>query len=318
MVIAAFHSPKGVETNEETLTECYGQFVAEPFERGWGTTVGNALRRVLLSSLEGAAISAVRIEGVSHEFTSIPGVLEDATDIVLNLKKIDFVLNSDEAKTLTLNVRGPKKVTAKDIEVNHTVKILNPDATIATLNEEGKLDMELVLKKGKGYTPAEDNKDSSLPIGFIAIDSIFNPVRRANFIITETRVGQATDYEKLLLDVWTNGAISPKEAIAKAADLLITHFSLFSGMVPRESDEAEREATAKKADLEKVLSIQLDQLGLSVRSNNCLKAANILTFRDLVALSEDDLLKIKNLGQKSMKEIQDILVSHGLRLGMKL
>jgi DNA-directed RNA polymerase subunit alpha len=312
-----FQMPTLIECNIETLTDRYGEFVAQPLERGWGITLGNSLRRILLSSIEGAAITAVRIEGVLHEFTSVPGVMEDVTDVVLNLKAIQFIQHSDEAKTLRLSVRGPAEVKAKDIQHDGTIRILNPDAPIATLNEEGSLEMELLLNRGRGYVPAEANKLPD-PV-FVAIDSIHSPVRKVNYEVTETRVGEATDYERLKLEVWTNGAVTPQDAVAQAATLLNSHLDLFRAMTG--PDAAVIPQGAKPVEVNKLdaLLVQpIDELELSGRVKKALQSFEIETVRDLVRLTEKELQGMKNFGQKSLKEVTELLEKMDLTLGMNV
>ncbi len=312
-----FQMPTLIECNIETLTDRYGEFVAQPLERGWGITLGNSLRRILLSSIEGAAITAVRIEGVLHEFTSIPGVIEDVTDVVLNLKAIQFIQHSDEAKTLRLSVRGPAEVKAKDIQHDGTIRILNPDAPVATLNEEGSLEMELLLNRGRGYVPAEAN---TVPDpAFIAIDSIHSPVRKVNYEVTETRVGEATDYERLKLEVWTNGAVTPQDAVAQAAGLLNSHLDLFRALTG--PDAAVIPQGAKPVEVNKLDSLlgqPIEELELSGRVKKALQSFEIETVRDLVRLTEKELQGMKNFGQKSLKEVTELLEKMDLTLGMNV
>jgi DNA-directed RNA polymerase subunit alpha len=309
--------PSLIEVNIETLTDRYGEFVAQPLERGWGITLGNSLRRILLSSIEGAAITAVRIEGVLHEFTSIPGVIEDVTDVVLNLKAIQFIQHSDEPKELRLSVRGPAEVKARDIQHDGTIRILNPDAPIATLNEEGSLEMELLLNKGRGYVPAEANKVSDPT--FIAIDSIHSPVKKVNYEVTETRVGEATDYERLKLEVWTNGAITPQQAVAEAATLVNRHLDLFRALTgPDAAVIPQGLKPAAGSDLERLLSQPVADLDLSPRVGKALSAMDVATLRDLVRMTEKELGSMKNFGQKSLKEVLELLEKMDLTLGMNV
>jgi len=313
----AFQMPTLIECNIDTLTDRYGEFVAQPLERGWGITLGNALRRILLSSIEGAAISAVRVEGVLHEFTSIPGVLEDVTDIILNLKAIQFISHAEETKTLRLSVKGPAEVKARDIQHDGTVRILNPDAPIATLNEEGTLVLELVLQRGRGYVPAEANAVPD-PV-FIPIDSIHSPVQKVNYEVGETRVGEATDYERLKLEVWTNGAITPQQALNLAATLMTQHLDLYRGLTgPDAAVIPQGTKVSTGGELEHLLITPLDALELSPRVAKSLQAIKIVTLRDLVKLTEKDLKAMKNFGQKSLKEVADLLESKNLTLGMNV
>jgi DNA-directed RNA polymerase subunit alpha len=312
-----FQMPSLIECNIETLTDRYGEFVAQPLERGWGITLGNALRRILLSSIEGAAISAVRIGGVLHEFTSIPGVLEDVTDIVLNLKAIQFIQHADEEKVLRLSVQGPAEVRARDIQHDGTIRILNPDAPIATLNEEGSLEMELILRRGRGYVPAEANKVDDPQ--WIAVDSIHSPVRKVNYEVTETRVGEATDYEKLKLEVWTNGAVTPQQAVATAATLLASHLDLFRALSgPDAAVVPQGSRPAPNAALEALLAKPLEETELNPRIAKMLQSHGIQTLRDLVRRTEKDLSAIKNFGQKALKEVSDFLETMDLTLGMNV
>lgn len=318
MMWSDFQKPKKLEYDTETLTPTYGRFIAQPFERGFGTTIGNALRRVLLSSVEGAAVTAVKVEGVLHEFSSLTGVVEDMTDIVLNLKQIAFKLHNRGEKTLFLEKKGPGVVTAADIDEDADVEILDPNAYIATLSKEGSLRMELRLKIGRGYQVADKNADSDLPLGYIPVDSIHSPVRRVNFHVEGARVGQMTDYDRLILEVWTNGAVSPQEAISNAASLLSDHLSIFSTIqagAPEEEAVVETEVDPRMGEL---LGKPIEELDLSVRSANCLKNANIRTLGDLVQRSEREMLATKNFGRKSLDEIKDVLTSLGLSFGMSL
>jgi len=316
MIWKGFQKPKRLEVEQDTLTPTFGRFTAQPFERGFGTTIGNALRRILLSSVEGAAITAVKMEGVLHEFSSIPGVVEDTTDIILNLKQIPFRIHSDHPETLTLTSEGPGPVTAGDIQVTSNVEVLDPEKPVATLSEEGKLAMELRLKRGRGYVTAEQNFDEDLGIGFIPLDSVHSPVRKVNYAVEDARLGQTTDYDKLTLEVWTNGAVNPQDAVAVAAKLLKDHMAIFINFEEAPEEELDFPTSEDERLLEQ-LSRSVDELELSVRSYNCLKNANIKTIGDLVAKSESEMLKTKNFGRKSLNEIKDILAEMGLSLGME-
>jgi DNA-directed RNA polymerase subunit alpha len=318
MMWSDFQKPKKLDYDVETLTQTYGRFIAQPLERGFGTTIGNALRRILLSSVEGAAVSAVRVEGVLHEFSSLTGVVEDMTDVVLNLKQIPFKLHSRGMKTLFLEKKGPGVVTASDIEVDGDVEILDPEAHIATLSKEGSLKMELRLKVGRGYVVADRNADQDLPIGFIPIDSIHSPVRRVNFHVEGARVGQMTDYDRLVLEIWTNGAVSPQESLSLAAGLLSEHLSIFSSFQAQAAEEERAPESEIDPKLGEMLSKPIEELDLSVRSANCLKNANIRTLGDLVQRTEREMLATKNFGRKSLDEIKDVLTSLGLSFGMSL
>ena len=311
-----FQKPKRLASELESLTEKYGRFSAQPFERGWGTTVGNALRRALLSSIEGAAITAVKIEGVLHEFSSIPGVVEDATDIILNLKQVPIKLNTDLPKTIYLNVEAPGPVTSANIEEDADFAVLDKSVYIATVSEGGKLQIEMRVKNGRGYIAADRNYDEDLPIGYIPVDSVHSPVRKVNYSVEAARLGQMTDYEKLMIEVWTNGAITPQDSIGLAAKLVKDHMSIFINFEePTDVTELPQEIT-NDPRLEH-LDRSVEELELSVRSYNCLKNANIQTIRELVQKSENEMLKTKNFGRKSLNEIKDILVKMGLSLGMK-
>jgi len=319
MLWKGFQRPKRLDFERETLTDRFGRFYAQPFERGFGTTVGNALRRVLLSSIEGAAITAVQIDGVLHEFSPIKGVVEDATDIILNLKQLPLKCHVDYTKTLTVRVDKPGPVRAKDIEVDQDVDILEPEAHIATVSEGGKLHMQLRVKRGRGYVAADRNFDEDLGIGWIPIDSVHSPVKKVNYLVEAARLGQTTDYDKLTLEVWTNGSVTPGDAVSLAAKLVRDHLNIFINL---EDDEDEGEESTAESVVIGVANEHLDksveELELSVRSYNCLKNANIRTIRELVQKTETDMLKTKNFGRKSLNEIKEILQTMGLSLGMKL
>ncbi len=312
-----FQKPKRLEIDSETLTSVYGKFYAQPFERGFGTTIGNALRRVLLSSIEGAAITAVKIEGVLHEFSSLPGVVEDVTDIILNLKQIPIKMHTTEEKILTLDVERKGKVTAADLQGDSAIEILDPDAPIATLSENGRLQMEMRVSTGRGYVSADKNFDDDMGIGYIPIDSVHSPVRRCNYHVEAARIGQATDYDRLVLEVWTNGTISPTDAVGLAATLLRDHLTIFVNAEHETALEGVGEGELPE-NLAEYLNKSVDELELSVRSANCLKNAGIRTIRDLVQRTEKDMLETKNFGRKSLNEIKDILRPMGLSLGMEI
>ena len=319
MLWKGFQRPKRLEFERETLTDRFGRFYAQPFERGFGTTIGNAVRRVLLSSIEGAAISAVKIDGVLHEFSPIPSVVEDATDIILNLKQIPIKMHVDQTKTLYLRVNKAGVAKARDIEADGDVEILEPDAHIATVSEGGKLHMEMRLKRGRGYVSADKNFDEDLGIGWIPVDSVHSPVKKVNYLVEAARLGQTTDYDKLTVDVWTNGAVAPRDAISLAAKLIRDHLNIFinlddSADVPQEAQADQPRAGLSNEHLDK----SVEELELSVRSYNCLKNANIRTIRELVQKTEAEMLKTKNFGRKSLNEIKEILHSMGLSLGMRL
>lgn len=313
-----FQKPKRLSCDLDTLTDRYGRFYAQPFERGFGTTIGNSLRRALLSSIEGAAITAVRIEGVLHEFSSIPGVVEDATDIILNLKQIPFKLHTSEPKTLRLSRSEPGLLKSGDIDPDPDVEVLDPNIHLATVSEGGKLNIELRLKKGRGYVSAERNFDDDLQVDYIPVDSVHSPVKKMNFHVEAARLGQDTDYDKLTMEVWTNGSVSPEHAIGLAAKLIKDHMAIFINFEEEAEEPVEVPIAPTISPINEHLDKSVDELELSVRSYNCLKNANIKTIRDLVQKSENEMLKTKNFGRKSLNEIKDILVSMGLGLGMKL
>ncbi len=319
MLWKGFQRPKRLEFERDTSTDRFGRFYAQPFERGFGTTIGNAMRRVLLSSIEGAAFSAVRIDGVLHEFSPIPGVVEDATDIILNLKQIPLKMHVDHTKTLYLRVDKPGEVKASDIEADADVEILEPDAHIATVSEHGKLHVEMRVKRGRGYVTADRNFDEDLGIGWIPIDSVHSPVKKVKYLVEAARLGQTTDYEKLTLDVWTNGAVGPRDAVSLAAELVRAHLTIFVnlGEGPDQPLEAQTDQP-RPAVANEHLDKSVEELELSVRSYNCLKNANIRTIRELVQKTESEMLKTKNFGRKSLNEIKDILGTMGLSLGMRL
>src|ERR1700730_941152 len=311
-----FQKPKRLVANTETLTERYGMFTAQPFERGFGSTIGTGLRRVLLSSIEGGAITVVRIEGVAHEFSPIPGVVEDATDIILNLKQVPFKMLSEGMRTVRLKVDSAGEVLSGQIETDSEIEVLDRNMHIATIGEGGKLSIEMRIKSGRGYVGADRNNDEDLPIGYIPIDSVHSPVRKVNYSVESARLGQMTDYDKLTIEVWTNGAITPQDAIGLAAKLVKDHMSIFINFEePTDMPELPQEIT-NDPRLEH-LDRSVEELELSVRSYNCLKNANIQTIRELVQKSENEMLKTKNFGRKSLNEIKDILTKMGLSLGMK-
>jgi len=312
-----FQRPKRLACETETATGRYAKFYAQPFERGFGTTIGNCLRRALLSSIEGAAITAVKIEGVLHEFSSIPGVVEDATDIILNLKRIPFKLHGAGPKTLRVERSVPGEMLSGEIETDAEVEILDPNVHIATISEGGSLVIEMRLKRGRGYVSAERNFDEDLAVGYIPIDSVHSPVKKVNYTVESARLGQDTDYDKLTMEVWTNGSVKPENAVGLAAKLIKDHMQIFISFEEEpELAEADSEEAARITFNEN-LDRSVDELELSVRSYNCLKNADIRTIRELVQKSEPDMLKTKNFGRKSLNEIKEILSSMGLHLGMK-
>ena len=311
--------PKRLEVEKETLTPFYGKFTAEPFERGFGITIGNSLRRILLSSLQGAAITSVKIDGVLHEFSTIPGTKEDVTEIILNLKEVRLKLHTEGPKTIRVKAEGPKVLKAGDILTGDAVEVLNSDHYLATLSRDSKLSMEMVVKVGRGYVSAERNKEESQPIGTIPMDAIFSPIKKVNYTVTNARVGQITDYDKLTLELWTDGSLNPEEAVAHAAKIMKDQLSIFITFEEEEETEMSySEDEEEKETSNENLLRSVDELELSVRSANCLKHANIKLIGDLVQKTEAEILATKNFGRKSLNEIKDILSEMGLSLGMKL
>jgi DNA-directed RNA polymerase subunit alpha len=313
-----FQIPMRVEVDKDTLSPLYGKFMAEAFERGFGTTIGNSVRRVLLSSLTGAAVTTVRIEGVLHEFSTIPGVTEDVTGIILNVKSLRFKLHTDKAKTIRLRKKGPGEAKGSDVIHDADISVLNPDLHIATLDREATLDMEMVVKPGRGYVPAERNKEEGLPIGVLAVDSIFSPVKRVNFQVENARVGRMTDYDKLTLEIWTDGSLTPRDALSEAASILREHLDIFINPESVTESLPDQRKDDEQSAVNKNLFRSVNELELSVRAANCLKNANIKTIADLVQKTEMEMLKTKNFGKKSLNEIKEILSEMGLGLGMKL
>ncbi|HLV19551.1 MAG TPA: DNA-directed RNA polymerase subunit alpha [Polyangiaceae bacterium] len=308
--------PKAIHLDPENSSEFYGKFTCEPLERGFGITIGNSLRRVLLASLQGAAITAVRIDGALHEFTTIPDVIEDVTDIILNLKEVVFKAEASKTYTVRLEKEGPGPVKASDIQLVDGLRVLNPDHHIATLDKKGPLSMELTVNVGRGYVPAERNKSPTMPIGTIPIDALFSPIRKVNYTVQNARVGQVTDYDKLVLEVWTNGAVKPPDAVAFAAKIMKEQLSIWINFEETE-ESAYQPAGQEEQPLNDNLFRSVDELELSVRSANCLQNANITLIGELVQKTEQDMLKTKNFGRKSLKEIKEILATMGLSLGMK-
>jgi len=320
-----FQLPDKIRFDEETLTGIYGKLIVEPLERGFGITIGSALRRVLLSSVEGAAITAIKIQGAFHEFSKIDGIKEDVVDIILNMKKLRFKVYSGGKKIATRKVKGPKDVIGSDIQGDASFEVLNPEQIIATLDKNTLFEAEMHIKKGKGYVPSELNKEEDLPVNMIAVDSVFTPVRKVNFTVEKARVGRATDYDRLVMEIWTDGSIAPEEAISQAASIIIEHMELF--LLGEEKDEGEVSSLLEDSEIQSSsenpvfnsnLLKSVDELELSVRANNCLKNANIKTIADLVQKTEHEMLKTKNFGRKSLNEIKEILHSMGLRLGMRV
>jgi len=306
-----------LEADLDSLTATYGKFVGEPFERGFGITIGNSLRRILLSSLQGAAITAVNIEGALHEFTTLSDVVEDVTDVILNLKEVGIRMETHEPQTLRIERKGPCDVTAADIEAQDTVKILNPDHHIAALGEDGRLRMEMTARTGRGYVPADRNKQPNMPVGWIPVDSLFSPIKRVNYQVTNARVGQQTDYDKLTLEVWTDGSVKPADAVAFAAKILKEQIQIFINFA-EEEEPAWEETASEETPFNENLLRRVDELELSVRSANCLAQAGIRYIGELVQKSEAEMLRTKNFGRKSLKEIKEILADMGLSLDMKL
>jgi len=308
--------PKRLEVDDKTLSSTYGKFYAEPFERGFGQTVGNSLRRILLSSLMGAAIVSVRIKSILHEFSTISGITEDVTDIILNLKEVRVKLHDTVQQTLKIDAKGPKMVQAKDIAAGPSVEILNPEQHIATLSREGKLEMEMVAKVGRGYVPAERNKEEGVPVDTVFMDAVFSPIQKVNFHVTNARVGQRTDYDRLVFEVWTDGGVKPEDAVAYAARILQDQLQIFINF-DEEPQRQPREDLAS-VPLNENLFRSVDELEFSVRSQNCLQNADIKYIGELVQKTEQEMLKTKNFGHKSLNEIKEILRDMGLELGMKL
>ncbi|MBM3736191.1 MAG: DNA-directed RNA polymerase subunit alpha [Acidobacteria bacterium] len=311
-----FQKPKRLVANTETLTDRYGMFWAQPFERGFGTTIGVGLRRVLLSSIEGCAITAVRIDGVSHEFSPIPGVVEDATDIILNLKQVPFKMNGDGVFSARVRADQAGEVLSGAIETSPEVEVLDRHMHIATVSEGGRLQIEMRLRQGRGYVSQDRNFDDDLPVDFMPIDSVHSPVRKVNFHVENARLGQMTDYDKLTIEVWTNGAISPQDAIGQAAKLLKDHMAIFINF-EEVTEHVEEPAERAINQMNEVLNRSVEELELSVRSYNCLKNANIQTIGDLVQKTEAEMLRTKNFGRKSLNEIKEILGNQGLSFGMR-
>jgi DNA-directed RNA polymerase subunit alpha len=315
-----FQLPKRLECDEASYTNTYGKFSAAPFEKGYGVTLGNSLRRVLLSSIEGSAVTSIKIAGASHEFTTIPGVLEDIPEIILNIKSL--VLNSHSKIPKTIYIKADKKgeIKAGDIEVDETIEIINPELHIATLTKDTKFHIEMEVSRGRGYVSAEMNKKEEKTVGVIAIDSIFTPIKKVNFFVENTRVGQRTDYDKLILDIFTNGAISPKDALLYASNILQRHLDIFVsfGQLPDDVIEEEPEMTKEELALYEKLRLPISELELSVRSSNCLREAGIKIIADLVKRGEDEMLSFKNFGKKSLTEIKELLAGMGLTLGMQV
>jgi len=314
-----FQLPKRLECDESTYTNTYGKFTAAPFERGYGVTLGNSLRRVLLSSIEGSAVTSVKFQGAQHEFTTIAGVLEDIPEIILNIKNLALNSHSKIPKTIFIDKDSKGEIKAEDIEGDDTIEIINPDLHIATLTKNAKFHLEMEVSKGRGYVPAELNKKEDQPISVIPVDSIFTPVKKINFSVENTRVGQRTDYDKLILEVWTNGAITPKDALLYASNILQRHLDIFVsfGQLPEEVED-EPQMSKEDSVLYEKLRLPISELELSVRSSNCLREANIKTIVELVKQNEEEMLGLKNFGKKSLTEIKELLAVMGLSLGMQV
>ncbi len=318
MKLKNFQMPRGVLIEDDTVTDGYSKFVIEPLERGFGTTIGNSIRRVLLSSLPGAAVVGVRIDGVAHEFSTMPNVVEDVAEIILNLKGLRLLLHSEEPKTLMLEAEGKGDVTAEDIQTDIDVEILNPDLHIASLDEGGQLRMEIHVDNGRGYVIAEQNKMPDQPIGVIPMDAMFSPVTRVNFQVENTRIGQRTDYDRLVLEIWTDASVSPQDSLSTASQILRNHLQLFVSIDDQFISEPEDEVDEKFEEIKKLLQMNVEELELSVRSSNCLRAADIKTLADLVQKSETEMLKYRNFGRKSLTELSQILQEMELSFGMDI
>jgi DNA-directed RNA polymerase subunit alpha len=317
MIWHNFQRPAQVQADDEATSPVYGRFIAQPFERGWGTTVGNALRRALLASIPGAAITAVKIEGADHEFSAVPGVVEDVTDIILNLKKIPLRIHGQEPAILTLDAKGPGEITAGQFVGSHQVEVIDPEVHVATLSADGQLQMSVQVSPGRGYIQAEENQTDDLDVGFIPVDSAHSPVRKANFRVEMARLGRMTNFERLVMEIWTNGTLGPEEALSQASQLVQGHLEIYSQLGSVEEIVQPEEAEEKQEE-ESILDASIDSLELSIRSMNCLKNANIRTLRDLVSRSEKHMVEIRNFGEKSLKEVREKLEALGLGFGMNL
>src|SRR3954469_381271 len=318
--LGRFEMPKRLTKEDSTATETYAKFVAEPFETGYGHTIGNSIRRVLLSSLEGAAITSVKIDGAMHEFTTIDGVVEDVTDLVLNLKKVKFKAHNREPQALMISVNKDGDITASDIQVNQNVELVNPKQHIGTLDRKKKSEMEMEIKVGRGFLPAEENKKPDQPIGVISIDSIFSPVTRVRYAVENARVGQRTDYDRLIMEIWTDGRLTPDDALTQASAILQHHLDVFVGYDKNavEFEETEAKQDDEKAKLKKLLNMSVNEIELSVRAANCLNNANITSVGQLAMKTESEMLKYRNFGKKSLNEIKEKLSGLGLSLGMNI
>jgi DNA-directed RNA polymerase subunit alpha len=316
--MSTLQMPEKVELDQSTYTSTSGRFTLQPLEKGFGVTIGNSMRRVLLSSLPGTAVTAIRVEGIQHEFSTIKGMVEDVSDFILNLKQVRIKPINKKATKVTVHVKGPGKLSAGDIQkFSQELEILNPNHHLASLNKDADFEIEFRLGRGKGYVPSEENKSSDQPLGTIAIDSIFTPIMNVHYIVEPTRVGGQTDFEKLVLDIETDGSVTPEEAVTHAAKILRDHVQLFINFgVEPEAEKAETEQEAEVSRMRKILRMSVDELELSVRSHNCLRSANIKTLADLVRRSESELLKFRNFGRKSLAELSEIVEQHGLIFGM--
>jgi DNA-directed RNA polymerase subunit alpha len=318
MVATNYQMPEKVQLDEGSYSNIFGRFILQPLEKGFGVTIGNAFRRVLLSSLTGTAFTAIRIDGVLHEFSTIPGIAEDVTEVVLNLKQVRFKLLNKKPDKINLHVKGPKEFTARDIQIgNNDFEILNPDLHIASLNRDAELKLEIQIRKGRGYVPAEENRPNDAPIGTIPVDSVFSPIRNVTYTIENTRVGQRTDYEKLVMEIWTDGSITPDDALTYSARIMRDHIQLFINFDIKPDREGDDEDIDEETlHIRKLLRKPVEELELSVRSANCLKEARIRTIADLVRREEPEMLKFKNFGRKSLVELNEVLKNKGLAFGM--
>lgn len=319
MSILNFQMPEMIELDETTRSDTYGKFIIQPLERGYGMTIGNSMRRVLLASLQGAAIVSIKVDGVLHEFSTIPGVVEDVTEIVLNLKGVRFKLLNQRPEKVVIDLKGPYDFLAKDIQHNNTdFEVLNPDHHIATLSDDAILNMEMIIRKGRGYVPAEENRIPDQPIGTVPMDAVFSPIKNVTYTVENTRVGQRIDYEKLTLEIWTDGSITPEDALTYAGRILRDHIQLFINFDVKPERVPEQEIDEEILRIRKLLKKSVDELELSVRSANCLKEAKIKTIGDLVSRDESEMLKFKNFGKKSLTELTEILKARGLEFGMNV
>jgi DNA-directed RNA polymerase subunit alpha len=312
----SLHMPKGIEVDESTLTDSYGKFVLQPLERGFGITLGNALRRVLLSSIQGAAIDSVLFEGVHHEFSTLPGVVEDVPEIILNLKEVDIKLLSDQPVEITLDIKGPRMVNARDLAQDSRIDIANPDHHVAEIDADGVLKARIVINDGRGYVPADEKVRGDRPVDTIMVDSIYSPIRKVNYHVGNARIGHRTDYDKLTLEIWTNRTIKPADALAYAAKIISDHLKLFITFEEEFIEADEETIDDEKVRIAQLLDMPVDEMELSVRSSNCLKAAGIKRIRDLVTRSEADMLKYRNFGRKSLSELSEVLTNMGLSFGL--